>query len=136
LGLAAVVAFGLSAVSTAEARHGSFGSHGSFGGAFSRGSNGSHGSFGGMFSRGSNGSRGSFGGLFSRGSHGSHGGCYSHDCGCEEKADDCGCGCGGEKVHHDGCGCNGDADVKQSDESMDAPEEAADEESKSAWNMR
>jgi hypothetical protein len=123
LGLA--VAFALSAVSTAEARHGSMGSHGSFGGVFSRGSGGGHGSFGGMFSRGSNGSHGSFGGLFSRGSHGSHGGrhsCDCCDCGCEEKAD-CGCdsGCGGED-HHADCGCGGE--VK---ESNGAPEEAKDE---------
>ena len=88
LAVAALVAMAFGTV-TAEAGHGSWGSHGSFGGVFSRGSHGSHGSFGGLFSHGSN---------------GSHGGCYSceKDCGC----DDCGeaksdCGCGGGESHGD-----------------------------------
>ena len=124
LGLA--VAFAFSAVSTADAGWG-----GSYG---SNGSNGSRGSFGGMFSRASHGSHGSFGGLFSRGSHGSFGSHGSHG-GSHAACCDCGCEGGEAPADDAGCGCGGDVRAEHA-EPMDAPEEAGDEEGKSAWNIR
>ena len=101
LGLAALVAISVSVATpaTAEARHGSCGSHGgSFGGFFSRGGHGSHGSFGGFFSRGNHGSCGSHGGR-----HTAHNGCWNQnheghtDCGCgDSHSQDSGCGCGAD----------------------------------------